>query len=118
MGPVLTKNHITAKEPVIKKLGYGGLCLSCQKSGQCTFPRDVSRPVIFCEEHQGYMPVFEPVNEKRLMSMAVSLVAEKAPEKEPSCRQGICENCVRSANCTYPRKDGGIWSCDDYMEEI
>lgn len=27
---------------------------------------------------------------------------------------GLCRNCARLVDCTYPRPEGGVWHCDEY----
>ena len=27
---------------------------------------------------------------------------------------GLCRNCARLVDCTYPKPEGGVWHCDEY----
>ncbi len=28
--------------------------------------------------------------------------------------EGICTNCAQRETCTFPRKPGGVWRCEEY----
>jgi hypothetical protein len=32
----------------------------------------------------------------------------------PADIPGLCRNCARLSDCTYPKPAGGVWHCDEY----
>ncbi len=31
--------------------------------------------------------------------------------------KGLCVNCAKRDTCLFPRAEGGVWRCGDYVEE-
>ena len=31
--------------------------------------------------------------------------------------KGLCVNCAKRDTCLFPRSEGGVWHCGDYVEE-
>ena len=31
--------------------------------------------------------------------------------------KGLCVNCARREICEHPKPEGGVWHCDEYVEE-
>lgn len=36
-------------------------------------------------------------------------------ESSTDILRGLCVNCDRRYDCTYPKPPGGVWSCDEYV---
>jgi hypothetical protein len=85
-----------------RRESYPGLCEMCAVAPDCTFPRDVHRPVTSCEEFQGVRP---PKAKFRLPVVRPT---------NPSPYRGLCATCARVADCTFPKPDGGVWHCDEF----
>jgi hypothetical protein len=94
------KRTQTVKEEPIQ---YNGLCITCIHTETCGFRRDVSQPVIECDEFDiGKTPevVFE-----------AGAVAEKPTEEY----KGLCVNCDLRYECKFPRTAEGVWHCEEYI---
>jgi hypothetical protein len=61
-------------------------------------------------------------SEARFVLLQISLEARRLPGESvggwaPSTGelQGLCVNCDRRYDCTYPKPAGGVRSCDEYV---
>jgi hypothetical protein len=91
--------------------GYRGLCATCAIGALCTFPRDPKRPVMNCDEFEGY--------EKGMKaSMEAVHAAPSAPGDAAHPRdekyKGLCSNCENRQGCTFPKPEGGVLNCEEY----
>jgi hypothetical protein len=82
---------------------YLGLCMTCIHTETCGFRRDVSQPVIECDEFDiGKTPE--------------STVQEKAAAEKPTEEfKGLCINCDLRHECKFPRPAEGVWHCEEYV---
>jgi hypothetical protein len=98
--------------PTVTK--YAGLCLHCMRAGDCTFPRDESRPVLACDEFDGGHTA--PRHASRVNTSTVILVEPiLAPAFDvPPDARGLCRTCARLSDCTFPKSAGGVWHCEEF----
>jgi len=92
---------------------FNGICLVCQNSPTCTFPRDSSRPISSCDEFEGAGPLNRAqmkVPQVKLPRIAINKKAE-SPENDFA---GLCINCDHREDCQFPKPEGGVWNCDEY----
>ena len=54
------------------------------------------------------------VPEERVASVAQILNQIERAYVAPTGVPGLCRNCARLSNCTYPRPEGGVWHCEEY----
>lgn len=100
--------------PEVVAKQYRGLCSTCKNAEACSFPRDPNRPVLECDEFDGYeVPQQEASIE--LAAPGTDVRSEEVAEKaESNTVRGLCRNCGRFETCTYPKPEGGVWHCDEY----
>lgn len=101
----------TARPPIRQIIVGAGLCRTCVKVTECTFPRDPARPVRSCDEFDGVdAPRFD-----HLPSVVASSIfpLKCAPDSGTTELKGLCVQCVRRYTCTYPKPAGGVWHCDE-----
>jgi hypothetical protein len=100
-------------EPATETRLYGGLCRGCLKAEKCTFPRDSSRPIRFCDEFEGYETdrLWPPA--PVAPSLTAALPFARRTEFEDSVPKGLCRHCAHRPTCTYPKPEGGVWHCDE-----
>lgn len=91
---------------------YTGLCLTCQNAAECTFPRDAARPVWQCEEFMGEGKAPERVSVEGYGPSRTGMIEA---EKDLGSWIGLCKNCANRETCRYPKPDGGIWRCEEYL---
>jgi hypothetical protein len=99
------------RPPVRPIIVGAGLCRTCVKAAECTFPRDPIRPVRSCDEFEGGQ---DPRSERVSGIVAPSIFSlGGAPEKGTGELKGLCVQCARRQTCTYPKPAGGVWHCDE-----
>lgn len=90
-----------------------GLCLTCNHDESCTIRRNLERPVVCCEEFDGYAaPPTRTASAARLANTQVKLQAE---DDGSSRSKGLCSNCDNRKTCTLPQPEGGVWHCEEYQ---
>ncbi len=101
-----TKTNFLLK--ILKVKEHRGLCLTCKNSAYCTFARNITKPVLQCEEFEGYVATPKPISTKKVDE----IIAEKKNAIE---YKGLCVNCENREDCTYSNREGGVWHCDEYV---
>ncbi|RJP75804.1 MAG: hypothetical protein C4524_11430 [Candidatus Zixiibacteriota bacterium] len=89
---------------------HQGLCTTCVASATCTFPRPAGKPVIFCEEFDGYLRNGH-VENPDVNAILAHVNVKPAPQ---ATLKGLCANCELRDTCTFPKAEGGIWHCEEY----
>ena len=81
------------------------LCPSCDPPGPCAMVADKDQPVHHCEEYQP--------------SVAPSRQRENGRPQEPpydwESYRGLCVTCGNRASCTFPKPEGGVWHCEEFV---
>ncbi len=95
-----------------EKTSFGGLCVGCQNGPDCTFPREPGRPVWQCEE---FTDGPRDPHRTSLEGTAPARTGLTADEGAGETWAGLCRNCDNRKACSFPRPDGGVWHCDEYM---
>lgn len=86
-----------------------GLCTQCRHADDCTFgPRLAGHAVRSCDEFEG--DVVRPG-----MREVAPLTPHDAANGKGRPRLGLCANCDAWDQCTFPKPEGGVWSCDEYV---
>lgn len=86
-----------------------GICFTCAHSPKCALKpaRRASNGVQFCEEYETvHMAPAAALNEE---------VSRNIIPKSPPGILGLCSNCDRYAECTFPKPEAGVWHCEDYL---
>lgn len=92
---------------------YQGLCTLCAQSESCTFPRSPERAVRECEEFEGM--TMEPA-EKFIRDRQRDFKKEAMQgDQSTSSLKGLCKTCASNTQCTFPRPEGGIWHCEEFI---
>ncbi len=89
-----------------------GLCSTCRHFSTCTYKKEVSPTVHFCEEYEtgnsaakaGRKRVFPADDPLKLIP------GEKGRHKA----LGLCSDCVYRETCRFPRPESGVWHCEEY----
>lgn len=92
--------------------GYICLCSSCVHKTTCTFPNDRHPPAFFCEE-------FEidpgPILKKAGIETSAKTALADIERDVSDSFIGLCGNCANRKTCGYPKPEGGIWHCEEYL---
>ena len=91
-----------------------GICSSCKSASTCTYTKDPRRPVLQCEEFEGYEPrPMRPIAKNILLTTAPEFRAN-AEEKNSGKYKGLCSICEDRKTCTFMKPEGGVWHCEEY----
>lgn len=91
-----------------------GLCSTCNNLPTCTLRRSDKHPVMFCEEFDGVVRAATPVAMTERTSLAVK--GQGFRESEHSSKHlGLCRTCEHRESCTFPRSEGGVWQCEEFV---
>jgi hypothetical protein len=86
------------------------ICTTCMSYDTCTFPINMSRPILHCEEFKPYAPrpsVTETVGKTRM---------EKTAEKTAETQYiGLCKNCELKQSCTHSKPGKYVLNCEEYQ---
>lgn len=41
----------------------------------------------------------------------------QGPGHDEEIQKGLCVNCMNRDACLLPKSEGGVWHCEEYMEE-
>ncbi len=87
-----------------------GICAACQNGPECTLIKPDAPAPMHCGQFQEYPPFhnFTPQD----------IIAPR-PHKTTGHQDtllGICAHCADRELCTFPRPQGGVWTCDEYVE--
>ena len=100
----------------MSKKKYKGLCLFCKFSDDCMFPRDPDRPVFHCEEFDDGIIESDAVKNKAVQESAVQKHSMSKESPGPTSRlPGLCSNCELRETCQFPKSEGGVWHCEEYV---
>jgi hypothetical protein len=97
---------------VSSKPEYSGLCVNCVNANTCTYPRELNRPVLQCEEFDCYEIPVEKTTVDRILAIASSQVSSGIEESVGL--KGLCVNCENRKTCTFPKPAAGVWHCEEY----
>jgi len=84
-----------------------GLCSTCNHARNCSYIRNSSQPVIFCEEFDSFTP---PIVEVAVEQPAPTIEDMKTWDEY----KGLCVNCDLRETCAIRKPETGIWHCEEY----
>ncbi len=96
-----------------RRVRYRGLCMTCFKAPTCTFPRDPERPVLQCDEFEGYPESSKGAVTLDHVSESPSKVVKEAGDEQGKYK-GLCKICEKRETCTFPKPETGVWHCEEY----
>ena len=95
-----------------KPSGAGGVCLACKFDPDCIYEAAAGGLVILqCEQFEmGFLESSEPPSTHE---NPFSDIPHRG--RESSAYQGLCSNCDNRETCIYPKPEGGVWRCEEYV---
>jgi hypothetical protein len=86
-----------------------GVCAACKHDPECIY-EDISRGVVLqCEQFEmGF-------REQPARPAPVRARAESGRVKDTNGYAGLCSNCDNRETCIYPKPEGGVWRCEEYV---
>ena len=88
------------------------LCSNCENATDCTFQKDPQKSSIYCEEFE----VDKSPSAKMTGKEKPLPTASADAEPKDLCKFiGLCSNCNNRRTCVFPKPEGGIWHCEEYL---
>jgi hypothetical protein len=95
-------------EENITKIMELGICSTCNDVDSCVSRISNMKPVWNCEEFNNYVPLKD-------LSM-LKIDSTRAGDIDVnSLMKGLCANCQLVENCVFPKAEGGVWHCNEYV---
>jgi hypothetical protein len=79
-----------------------GLCSTCDHSIACTYRQQSTKLIIQCELFSSPEVLIPPV------------VNQAAPLLKRIAR-GLCDTCVHQRTCSFFKKNGYVWHCEEFV---
>ena len=89
-----------------------GICGQCRHTKTCTYPKPTDRPVLICDEFEGY-PMRAAAKVSSIKE-AKSVAGAAGSDGVISLYRGLCSTCEKRDNCDFPKPEGGVWHCEEY----
>ena len=99
---------------ISKEKEYFGLCSSCKTASDCTYIRELRRPVLQCEEFEGYEPRIVKTTVENILLKTNSKFGSSDEGRDLSKYPGLCSNCEDRETCNFLKPEGGVWRCEEY----
>ena len=97
--------------PIRRTTVGAGLCRTCARAADCTFPRNPGHPVRSCDEFEGADG--RPADRNPRIVATPIFPPDGAPAPRTAEMKGLCVQCARRHTCAYPKPAGGVWHCDE-----
>jgi hypothetical protein len=110
--PAVSRGGARQQMPATRFIEYDGLCSTCLNASGCLFLRDPKKPIVCCEEFLGSQPA------PRSSASKPKPPAPRSPGARGSGSTnliGLCRNCESRRTCAFPRPEGGVWHCEEYL---
>ena len=89
----------------------GGLCPTCKFDPDCIYEAE-GRVILQCEQFEmGFLE--SPPEYSSFHDSLFSGVPRGASQS--SAYSGLCSNCDNRETCIYPKPEGGVWRCEEYV---
>lgn len=99
-----------------KEAKYRGICLACKKARYCTYPRDPKRPVCHCTEAEDWEEPSVKITHDGILKRT-SKPSDSTPklDEDSGKYKGLCKYCKHREICTFPKSEGGVWRCEEFL---
>ena len=91
-----------------------GICLGCRTVSTCTYLKDPRRPVLQCEDFEGYGPRRVATAVRDIFAATDLQSGSDADKKDSKKHKGLCSICEDYDSCTLSKPEGGVWHCEEY----
>jgi len=92
---------------MLKTNAAKGVCAACKYYPGCIYEAPSGGVILECEQFEmGFRePEACPKPERPTRSYA----------KDTNGFAGLCANCDNRETCIYPKPEGGVWRCEEYV---
>jgi len=110
----ITHRSIIPNIVIKSKKTYRGICEICDNEQTCLYKKDPKHPVLYCNEFKVSPLVMSSYSFQDTFVTMNTKENERASRYEEVEYKGLCMNCEKRNTCTYPKPEGGVWSCEEY----
>ncbi len=100
---------VNEQTAAMRSVSNRGLCIACRKDPACRYLRYAARPVLQCEEFEGFEP-----RAKGSEASEVPDAPSPGPDPIQAEVKGLCISCANRCTCAFPKPAGGIWHCEEF----
>ena len=95
-----------------KNMKDRSLCSNCKNDPDCTFKKNRQKPSLYCEEFEiaTCLPLETTRKDKSPQTSSID-----TEDDDSSKFTGLCSNCDNRITCAFPKPEGGIWHCEEYL---
>ena len=94
---------------MVKTSATHGVCSACKYDPACIYEAGSNSVILQCEQFEMAPPV--PV--ARPTSAQPRALAGNGTDTNGYA--GLCSNCENRETCVYPKPEGGVWRCEEYV---
>ncbi len=109
VGAAKTKVRKVRSKPLRK-----GLCSNCVRLAMCTYTVLLSPPLVQCDEYDSGAELSSAAPGAALSRPGASK-GDLGPAEADAQHMGLCRTCAGRAACAFPRPEGGVWQCEEYI---
>jgi len=84
-----------------------GVCAACKYDPNCIYENDSDSVILQCEQFEFLCGGDDPAN-----GIQDAVVFDARPDPALT---GLCASCDNRETCIYPKPDGGVWRCEEYV---
>jgi len=92
-----------------KRYAAAGLCSTCKNDPTCMYEAASNSAVLQCEQFE----LAPPAKAARPAPTKAQPLSSTATDTNGYT--GLCSNCENRKTCIYPKPEGGVWHCDEYI---
>lgn len=86
-----------------------GVCAACKHDPQCIWEGFSGRVVLQCEQFElGF-------REQERIPIPAGPRDVSSDAQATNGYAGLCSNCDNREACIYPKPEGGVWRCEEYV---
>ena len=94
---------------------YLGICSTCNYAPDCAHRlRNPTLAIWECENYDDYVRVSGAEVNVGVSEVAPAPRKLRRSEFDTVEYRGLCKNCEKRGECTFPRPAGGVWHCEEY----
>ncbi|HEV2446671.1 MAG TPA: hypothetical protein VGS58_12135 [Candidatus Sulfopaludibacter sp.] len=94
---------------MLTTIAAAGVCAACKHDPGCIYENSSETTILQCEQFELAFP------ELAAHASATGRRERYSEFDGPNGFAGLCSNCENRWNCIYPKPEGGVWRCDEYL---
>ena len=85
-----------------------GVCAVCKYDPECIYEASSRSAILQCEQFEMKLPEQAPPQPAQARGVP-------GHATDTNGYAGLCPSCNKRKTCTYPRPEGGVWRCEEYV---